>query len=317
MIIRKAENPRGWTTLPNTVHENGELSLKARGLLGFLLSRPDNWEFDSVRMANSKYSKKDGRESIRTGLKELQKAGYLIRTKSQGPDGRWSTVTLIHDTPQEILVIDPFELDDPAAPPVSVDSPVDNPVEELGTTRPPRTGFPASVPPALLTSNNNHKNSSAQVTTDVVPVETPESLESPSGLLKKDPARGGADRPEPAGAVSTSSRSALSEKAGELPLATSDRDAIAAAAILEPRIQMFALRAHLVAALLRPVDFSEAFLLLAEAQGIAHQLDHAVAIADVVALALAGDPTAKARADSVATERRGLSPASLQDRSAV
>lgn len=107
MIIRHGEDEPGYTKIPNATLENGELSLKARGLLSYLLSRPEGWEFDSVRMAKSKHARKDGRDAIRTGLTELVVAGHLERIKSQDAAGKWTTECFVFPHPQQRLIAAP------------------------------------------------------------------------------------------------------------------------------------------------------------------------------------------------------------------
>ncbi len=53
--------------------ENPEMSFKAKGILTYLLSRPDNWE---VNLPDLLKHSTDGADSIRTGLRELRKAGH-------------------------------------------------------------------------------------------------------------------------------------------------------------------------------------------------------------------------------------------------
>lgn len=54
------------------------LSAKATGILIYLLSRPDDWDVYENEIAKNF---KDGRDSIRSGLKELIDSGYLTRTR--------------------------------------------------------------------------------------------------------------------------------------------------------------------------------------------------------------------------------------------
>ncbi len=115
MRLRRVENPRGWTSLPNAMLEDRTLSWRARGILAYLLSRPAVWETDSDRLAALG---KEGREAVRTALRELESAGYLHRPRTQGSDGRWSTDWLIADHP-----FDPR--DDALFPPQGVDNSVD------------------------------------------------------------------------------------------------------------------------------------------------------------------------------------------------
>lgn len=101
MLIVRQHNPHGWTSLPTALHEDGNLTFKARGLLAYLLSRPPEWRTNSEILARSMHAQRDGRDGIRSGLSELERAGYLVRKKSQDKkSGKWSTEAQIYDTPQ-------------------------------------------------------------------------------------------------------------------------------------------------------------------------------------------------------------------------
>lgn len=94
MKIRKLQDPRGFTLVRNAAIEDEALSFRARGVLVYLLSRPDGWETDSTRLAQKA---KEGREAVRTALNELEASGYLRRIKRQAQAGRWITETLVAD----------------------------------------------------------------------------------------------------------------------------------------------------------------------------------------------------------------------------
>ena len=101
MIVRSAR-PERYTVLDNDILRNHALSFKARGILGYLLSQPDNWSISSSRLAKVG---PDGRDAIRTGLQELERLGYLVRERRQDPmTGRWSTCTVVYDHPVDELV---------------------------------------------------------------------------------------------------------------------------------------------------------------------------------------------------------------------
>ena len=96
MIVRSTR-PERYTVLDNDILRNHALSFKARGILGYLLSQPDNWSISSSRLAKVG---PDGRDAIRTGLQELEQLGYLVRERRQDPmTGRWSTCTVVYDEP--------------------------------------------------------------------------------------------------------------------------------------------------------------------------------------------------------------------------
>ncbi len=101
-IIRR---PRAahFTTLSNDLIEDSRLSFKARGLLVYLLSRPDDWQTDAHRISRIG---PDGRSAILAGLKELEVAGYLKRTRAQDERGRWSTTCEVFDEPTGVRFSD-------------------------------------------------------------------------------------------------------------------------------------------------------------------------------------------------------------------
>lgn len=53
------------------------LSFKARGLLAFMLTRPDDWKFYSKDLLQ--HSSKEGICAIYSAIKELIRFGYIIR----------------------------------------------------------------------------------------------------------------------------------------------------------------------------------------------------------------------------------------------
>lgn len=70
-------------------------------MLIWLLSKPDDWRTraDSIAVRSSK----EGRDAIRSALRELAELGYLLRDKLQNELGQWITIQTIH----ECLVTDP------------------------------------------------------------------------------------------------------------------------------------------------------------------------------------------------------------------
>lgn len=98
MAILKNPNIGKFTIVPNKVLKDNSLSLKARGLLVTLLSLPDDWEFSENGLC--KIFPKDGQTSIRSGLKELEKSGYLVRKRMRDKHGRIGKVEwTIYDLP--------------------------------------------------------------------------------------------------------------------------------------------------------------------------------------------------------------------------
>jgi hypothetical protein len=73
-IVKDKENP--FVMMDRRVLENLQMSWKAKGLLAYLLSRPDNWEINMGDLVNRST---DGEHSTRGALDELLIAGHVVR----------------------------------------------------------------------------------------------------------------------------------------------------------------------------------------------------------------------------------------------
>lgn len=94
--ILRHKRRRDFTVLPNGMLRDPRLSFRATGLLAFLLMLPDGEGVDSMSLAERK---KEGRDAIRAGFKELEVAGYLARHREQDEKGFWSHVIEVSDEP--------------------------------------------------------------------------------------------------------------------------------------------------------------------------------------------------------------------------
>lgn len=81
MSIRRAPRPEsGFYTLDKRISEDQRLSWAARGLLIFLLGKPDHWEVSVkhlIAQTEGAAGKSSGRDAVRVILKELEQVGYL------------------------------------------------------------------------------------------------------------------------------------------------------------------------------------------------------------------------------------------------
>lgn len=69
----------GFTQIPNRVLESDKLSFKAKGVYSYMLSKPDNWDFASERMAEESFG--DTKKGVQKALKELLDHGVLKRKR--------------------------------------------------------------------------------------------------------------------------------------------------------------------------------------------------------------------------------------------
>ena len=84
-IIRVRRCPNNFVTMNKTFLEDTRLSFKAKGILAYLLSKPDNWK---VIIGNLVNSSTDGKKAIYSGLKELKDCGYYKKIPIRDENGR-------------------------------------------------------------------------------------------------------------------------------------------------------------------------------------------------------------------------------------
>nr|WP_245998181.1 conserved phage C-terminal domain-containing protein [Siminovitchia terrae] len=64
--------------IDKTMLSDEKISWKAKGILSYLLSKPDGW---ITYITDIEKRSADGRDSVRSGIKELADAGYIIRKR--------------------------------------------------------------------------------------------------------------------------------------------------------------------------------------------------------------------------------------------
>ena len=95
MTIIRAPRPEiGYTILDNQTVRDQALSYRARGLLLYLLSMPDNWRTSTERLQGVGT---EGRDAIRKAIRELEAAGYMRLNKTQDERGRWHSHWTVFD----------------------------------------------------------------------------------------------------------------------------------------------------------------------------------------------------------------------------
>ena len=119
MAVYRVERTQGYTVMSNYHLKDTALSLKAKGLLSMFLSFPDDWNYSTRGLASIC---KEGVEAIGNTIKELEKAGYILRRQLRGANGR------ITDT--EYVIYERPQAPEPPAP------------EDTGPDTPPDTGAP-------------------------------------------------------------------------------------------------------------------------------------------------------------------------------
>ena len=96
MSVFKIEKSKNYTVMSNYHLRDKNLSYKAKGLLSFMLSLPDDWDYSINGLVAIS---KEGVKAIRNILQELQRYGYLVIEKKQNEIGQFEYEYLIYEQP--------------------------------------------------------------------------------------------------------------------------------------------------------------------------------------------------------------------------
>ncbi|MBG0970392.1 DnaD domain protein [Bacillus sp. SRB3LM] len=133
MATFRVNKSKNYTTINNTGLRDERLSWKAKGILAYILSLPDDWVFYMEEISTHA---KDGIDSLRVGMKELKKFGYVRRFPVKNEKGKitnWETI--IYEIPQ-----------------------VENPHMENPQVEKPQMEVPFMENPTLLSTNKQNTN---------------------------------------------------------------------------------------------------------------------------------------------------------------
>ena len=165
MAVYRVERTRDYTVMSNFHLKDTSLSLKAKGLLSMFLSFPEDWNYSTRGLAAIC---KEGVDAIGSTIKELEKAGYIIRRQLRGANGRITdTEYIIYEKPQPP---EP-DADEPGTPPPDTASPhMENP-DVAG----PDVDAPHTENPAQLNINQfkTQKSNTQRSNTHSFPPPTP------------------------------------------------------------------------------------------------------------------------------------------------
>lgn len=96
MRVIRVKHEAHYTMIRNKTLRDSRLSFKARGLLTYLLSLPDQTTVNREDL--SKFGT-EGEYAVRTALQELVKFGYIEHERVRGERGTWLTDTVVRECP--------------------------------------------------------------------------------------------------------------------------------------------------------------------------------------------------------------------------
>jgi hypothetical protein len=96
-VIRVKKLHSNFVIMDKGFLENPDLSWKAKGILAYLLSKPDNWKVIVKDIVNHA---KEGKTAVYSGLNELKEAGYYVKRPIRDDKGhfiKWESI--VYESP--------------------------------------------------------------------------------------------------------------------------------------------------------------------------------------------------------------------------
>ena len=172
MAVFRVERNAGYTVMSNHHLRNKDLTLKAKGLLSQMLSLPEDWDFT---LAGLSYINREKIDAIREAIRELERAGYIVRSRERDEKGRLRGADyVIYEQPQQ---------------PTSDLPTLENPTLDNPTLEKPTLENPTQINKDILNTNLPKKDKSITdlSNTDSIPILSP----NPSPLTAEPTERKG------------------------------------------------------------------------------------------------------------------------------
>lgn len=95
----RIEKTKNYTIMSKYHLRDRSLSLKAKGLLSVILALPDNWDYTIAGLAAIS---REGIDTIRRTINELEDAGYICRVPVRDERGRYiDTDYTVYEQPRD------------------------------------------------------------------------------------------------------------------------------------------------------------------------------------------------------------------------
>lgn len=183
MSIVRAARKDNYYILPTNVINDDRLSWEARGILVYLLSKPDHWNIrikDLMARTQNCLGKRSGRDRVYSLLTELQMAGYIVRHFDR-TGGTFKSVSYeVYDAPN---------LEAGAAFVARLEKAKNSPFPDLPDAVPPLTDLPDTAAPFTANPDALDSSETASNLEKAVKTSSPSTApveESPQALTLTD-----------------------------------------------------------------------------------------------------------------------------------
>jgi len=152
MSVYRVEKTSNFTIMSNRHLQDRRLSLKAKGLLSYMLSLPDDWDYSVRGLA---VCCKEGADAIRHAIHELEANGYLRRTTDRSSGKISGQIYDIFEEPIDAEKVETAE--EPALDSPALEEPtLDFPILDFPTLENPTQDFPTQQ--STKEQNTNRQN---------------------------------------------------------------------------------------------------------------------------------------------------------------
>ena len=182
MAVFRVERNKGYTVMSNHHLRNKELSLKAKGLLSQMLSLPEDWDYTLKGLSLINREKID---AIREAIKELERAGYIVRSRERDEKGRLrGTDYIIYEQPPNL---DLPTLENPT---------LENPTQEKPTLEKPTLENPTQLNKDIQRTDlpKKEKSNTDLSSTHSIPIHSLNPLPYGEDEAAQPPERKGTER---------------------------------------------------------------------------------------------------------------------------
>lgn len=173
-VFEREKNKKdNYTVLDNTFIRDSNLSLRAKGLMTYLLSLPDDWEIHLSELQNHAT---DGRDSLQKAIKDLEENGYLTKEQQRNEKGVFArNKYIIHEKPLTKEEVEEYKNKKESSKKQKKETPsTDNPLTDN-----PFTVEPLTVDQQLLNTNIQSTNKLNTNNTNSISSESKDSSEIP------------------------------------------------------------------------------------------------------------------------------------------
>ena len=186
MAVFRVEKTKNYTVMANHHLKDRRLSLRSKGLLSVMLSLPEEWDYTLKGLA---VISKEGVDAIGEAVKELERAGYIIRSRQRDDHGRLRGMEyVIYEQPQQSGTNPPGRENPVQVKPAQVKPAQAKPVQASPAQAEPEQAAPAQEnPPQSIPQKEIIKISSTQASNpDPINPDPPFDMESVRRLVRRN-----------------------------------------------------------------------------------------------------------------------------------